>query len=237
MKRTLRFERLARHEEKATLRRVVWLSAVSIILGIFLLTMGIPLLGKLADFLDVIFKDRGDSSGEIGNLQPPILDELPEATNSSQLKISGFVTAGESVDIYLDDKKVTTVKIVDFKFDFDDLLLKLGENKISAKTIADSTESEASQTKTVTYDNLEPKLEIKEPSHGQSFSGNNRIRVNGQTDRDAQVFVNSFLASIDFEGNFEVLVPVGEGETQLEIKAVDQAGNVKTESRKVNFRK
>lgn len=237
MKRTLRLERLARHEEKATITRVVWLSVISVGLGIFMLTAGIPLLGKFADFLDILFKDKNESTTDVGTLQAPILDELPEATNSSILKISGFATSGETVDIYLDGQKVTTVKIVDSRFIFDDLLLKLGENKVSAKAIATSGESDSSQTKTVIYDNQEPKLEVKEPADGQSFSGNNRIRVSGATDRDAQVFVNGFLASIDFEGNFEVLVPVAEGETQLEIRAVDQAGNEKVEKRKVNFRK
>ena len=237
MKRSLRVERLARHEEKATIRRVVWLSALSAALGIFLLTMGIPLLGSFVDFLDVLFKNKNQDETEFDALLPPTLDELPEATNSATLLVGGFATGGETVDIYLDDKKITTVKIVDNKFTFDDFLLTLGENKISAKTISDSSESESSQAKIVVYDNQEPKLEVGEPTEGQSFSGNNRIRVIGLTDKDAQVFVNGFLASIDFEGNFEVFVPVAEGETTIEIKAIDSAGNVKTETRKVNFRK
>ena len=132
---------------------------------------------------------------------------------------------------------MTTAKLSDSRFKIEDLILRLGENKINARAIADSTESDFSQTQVVFYDNREPKLEVKEPSEGQNFYSYNRVKVVGSTEKDAQVFVNGFLASIDFEGNFEVFVPVSEGETSLEIKAIDPAGNTKTETRKVNFRK
>ncbi|MEK9147061.1 MAG: hypothetical protein AAB639_02590 [Patescibacteria group bacterium] len=234
-KQRLRVERLARHEEQAVIKRVITLFIVTIALGIFMLTLGIPLLGKFADLLDVVFKNDDQENQAVP--LPPTLDELPVATNSSKLKVSGFAGEGEKVDIYVNDNKKASTNIADSRFEYENLTLVLGENKISVVAISNGREGDFSQTRTVTYDHEEPKLEIKTPTDGQAFYGDNRVRVEGTTDRDAQVFANGFLASIDFEGKFEVFVPVGEGESQIEIKAVDLAGNTKTETRKVTFRK
>ena len=236
-KSAFRLQRLARREEKVILRRIVFLSILSIILAVFVFTIGVSLLGKFADFLDIIFGGKNDSAGESVTLQPPILDDLPEATNNAQLAIRGFVSSGDRVEIYQNDEKVGEAKIVDSKFEYEDITLKEGENKISAKAAFDDKTSDQSRTLIVNFDHQEPKLEIESPTEGQNFSGNNRIKVSGKTDSDATVYANGFLASIDYEGKFEVLVPVAEGESEIEIKASDQAGNMKVEKRKITFRK
>lgn len=235
-RRRLRVERLARHEDQAVIKRVITLSVVTIALSVFMLTLGIPLLGKFADFLDVVFQNDNGGQNQTVPLAP-MLDELPAATNSAKLKITGFASEGKTVDIYINGDKKASTTIHGSKFEYENLELKVGENKISIKAVSDGRESDFSQVRIVTYDREEPKLAIKSPTDGQTFYGNNRIRVEGTTDRDAQVFAGGFLASIDFEGNFEVFVPVNEGETEIEIKAVDTAGNTKIEKRKVNFRK
>lgn len=238
MRRTTRIERLAKREERTIVRRVISLSILTIILGIFLLTLGIPILGKFADFLEIIFKkDSGQLTSVAKAPQPPSLDELPQATNSARLAVGGFSSDGEQVVIYLDGEKVTEVKVLERKFIYENLTLKDGENKISAKAVNDDKQSDFATIQTVVLDKEAPKLEIEAPSEGQYFSTNNRIRVKGSTDRDAQVFANGFLASVDSEGKFEVFVPVAEGESTIEVKAIDLAGNIKMETRKVNFRK
>lgn len=238
MRKTTRVERLARREERVIVKRVISLSILTIALGIFLLTLGIPILGRFADFLEVALrKNDKQETSNIKTPQPPILDELPQATNSAKLIVGGFASDGKTVEIFLGGEKVTEVKISDHKFIYEDLSLRDGANVISAKAVADGRQSDFAVEKTVVLDKEAPKLEIGTPSEGQSFSGNNRIKVSGETDRDAQVFANGFLASVNIEGKFEVFVPVGEGETTIEIKAVDLAGNIKTETRKINFKK
>lgn len=238
MRKTTRIEKLAKREERVIVRRVISFSILTIILGIFLFTLGIPILGRFADFLEIIFKkDNGQLTSVAKVPQPPTLDEFPPATNSARLAVSGFTSDGEVVEIYLDGEKVGQVKVFERKFTYENLTLKDGENKISAKAVVDGEQSDLAQTKIVVLDKEAPKLEIETPSEGQSFSGNNRIRVLGKTDRDAQVFANGFLASVDIEGKFEVFVPVGEGESSIEVKAQDLAGNTKVETRKVNFKK
>lgn len=239
MKRRFRVERLARREENATVKRIVWLSAISLILAVSLFTLGIPALAKFADVLDRVFPKSNQETGiSAEDLQPPNLDPLPSATNSAKLAISGFAPGASRVDIYLRSDKVGQGNVQDNKFQFEDLILENGSNPVSAKSVSDSgDESDFSPQQNVMYDNEEPKLEVETPSEGQSFSGNNRILVSGKVDNDAQVYANGFLANINSEGKFEVSVPVAEGETTIEIKAKDEAGNIKVENRKVNYRK
>lgn len=238
MNRIRRLEKLGRRDEKTALARVVWLSVLTLALILFFFTFGISILGRFADFLDAIFTNNNQETTQKLPPQLPRLDDLPAATNSARLVVSGFASEGEKAAIYLNGEKIDEVSLADSEFIFENVLLHEGENLISVRAIdARGLESQMTDSKKVVFDKEEPKLTVESPTAGQSFSGNNRIKVSGTTDRDAQVFANGFLASLDFEGNFEVLVPVVEGETTIEIKAVDPAGNVKTEIRKVNFRK
>ncbi len=232
-----RIQRLARRDERVIIKRIVFLSVVSLILAVFLFTFGIPLLGKLSDIANSIFRKNQTQTSVREALRPPGLNTLPVATNSARLAVSGFADDETKVDIYLNDNKVGTASVSAGKFTFSDLSLREGDNVIWAKAINDSGgESESSDTQKVILDTKEPSLEVETPTDGQSFSQNNRIRVSGKTDKDAQVFANGFLASIDSENNFEVFVPLVEGENKLEIKAIDEAGNSKTQTLKVNFR-
>ena len=239
IKRNSRLDKFVQKEEKATIKRITYLSGLSLILAIFLFTLGIPLLGKFADFTNTIFKKNETAIGIDESIPaPPIVDFLPAATNSARLSISGFSDETKTVEIFIDMQKTGETQVKNGKFTFENLTLKNGENKISAKALTRAgKESDFSKTQTVILDQEEPKLEIETPSDGQSFSADNRIKVSGKTDKNAQVFANGFLASVDSGGQFEVFVPVVEGENKIEIKALDAALNTKAETRKVNFRK
>lgn len=240
MKKASRLQRLAFKEERAVIKRVIYLSGISLILAIFIFTFGIPLLGKFADFLNTIF---GGGEQKITNFQTlapgiPRPNPLPQAVNSRQLTISGYSDAQTTVVVYLNSKEAGSVNTLDGKFRLENLTLEEGKNEIWAKAInRQGTESSPSIILAIILDTVEPKIELLGPSEGQTFSGDNRIKVFGKTDGDAQVFANGFLASSDLEGNFEVLVPLTDGENTIEIKAADLAGNTRVEIRKVNFRK
>lgn len=234
--RRLKIERLARREEKTIIKRIFVLSFVSLALAVFIFTVGISLLGKFTDLLGLVFKGKQDVAQSV-TLQPPVLDDLPQATNSAKLVVSGFIPSGDAVEIYLDGEKDGDATVDGSKFEYEDLVLVDGENKISAKAVNGDDTSDESETVIVVLDKTDPKLEIESPTDGQTITGNNRVPVVGKTDKDAQVYANGFLASVDFDGQFEVFVPVSEGESTIEIKAIDSAGNVKVEQRKVMFRK
>ena len=237
MRKQVRVNRLSKREEKANVKKAFYFSVISILIIAAFLTFGISALGRFADLLGAVFDSSEQTAEETRDLAPPVLDNLPSATSSARIKVGGFSSDGEKVLVYINDSQQGEAEIVDNLFVYEDLILKSGENKVEAKAVSGSRSSDFSTFQTINYDNTPPKLEVETPGEGQSFSGNNRVRVSGKTDTDAQVFANSFLASIGFDGGFEVFIPVVEGENTIEIRAVDAAGNEKNESRKINFSK
>lgn len=232
-----KIQRLARREEKATIKRIVSLSILTLVLAILLFTVGANLLGKFVDLLGTVFKGKEDKVEQL-TLTPPVLDNLPEATNSAKINVLGFIPDGDKVSVYLDDEKLGDAKLDGNKFEYSNLVLKNGSNRISAKAYKGSVESDFSKVEAVNLNTKEPILTIDTPEDGQTVSGGNgRIKVAGKTDPDAQVYANGFLASISADGKFEVLVPVAEGDSTIEIKALNSAGNTKIEKRKVTYRK
>lgn len=239
MKRRLTINRLAKKEEAATVKRIFVLSVISGLLAIFMFTLGIPLLGKFADFLELILGSQKQSQSQNAQIiTAPNLDPIPAATNSALIDIRGFASDGSGVELYLNNNSVAKVEIASGNFSFENVQLQSGENSIGAKTLSDTgQESEFSKILTIKLDTQAPELAVENPQENQSFSGNNRIKVSGKTDQDSQVYANGFLASINFEGQFDVMIPVAEGDSTVEIRAIDEAGNVTAEKRNIHFSK
>src|SRR3989344_3699471 len=104
MKQRYRINRLAKKEEAATVKRIFALSAISALLALFMFTLGIPLLGKFADFLELIFGSQNkQQSQDEKNISTPNLEPIPAATNSANLNIRGFAADGESVELFLNN--------------------------------------------------------------------------------------------------------------------------------------
>ncbi|KKR78140.1 MAG: hypothetical protein UU23_C0003G0038 [Candidatus Curtissbacteria bacterium GW2011_GWA1_40_9] len=200
------------------------------------MTVGISALGKFADLLGIVFTHEEQNTDENSKLTSPILNTLPVFTNDDNIKVSGFSPTGEKVEIYLDGDKVGEVILESGRFEYD-LTLKTGENEIAARTTSGARQSELSSSVIVNFDKTVPKLEVTNPSEGQSFYGDNKVPVEGKTERDAQVFVNGFLANVDSDGNFDVIIPIPEGDSELEVKALDDAGNTNIVKISVNIRK
>jgi len=237
MKRINRVQRLARREEKDIVKRIFFLSVVSIVLIFFLLTVGITALGKLAELTDAIFKPDEKTLSENTDLTPPILDNGSKNAKTDKYKLTGFSSGGTKVEVFNNATLVGESPIESGKFEYELTLIE-GENEITAKTLDESgNESELSDPIIVTFDKTDPKLEVTSPTDGQSFYSNNRIPVEGKAEVDSEVFVNGFLANISVDGSFDVIVLLPEGDSEIEVKAVDRAGNEKVIKIKVNFRK
>src|SRR3990167_1862560 len=101
-----RIERLAKREEKNLVKRIFYLSTFSILLAIFIFTLGIPILSKFADLTGGLLGGGSDEKPKETTLTAPIIDPLPEATNSAKLAVSGFASDADAVKIYLSDSPV-----------------------------------------------------------------------------------------------------------------------------------
>lgn len=240
MKRVNRIQKLARHEEKAVISRIFWLTAVSVILIFVIFTVGVNFLGNFADFLTNLFKGNQSTQEDSSfTPPPPSVDALPKATNKDAITILGSAIGASKVEIYQDSSKINEIEVVEEKFEFVDFRLKTGENNLQFKAIASSgNTSDFSETIIIVLDTKEPDLEVESPTDNQHFSGNNRIKVIGKTEPDIQVLVNNFLANVNSDGKFEVTVPLEvDGENKIEVKAQDEAGNSKVKEIKVHFKK
>ncbi len=239
MRKINRIQRLAGREEKDVIKRIFVLSVISLLIIVLFFTTGIPFLGKFADLMDSVFgNNKQDVNSSTIVPQIPIIDTLPKFTNSSTITVTGFSSNSVRVEIYNDGQKTGETSVDSGRFKYENLKLSEGENDISAKAFdTNSGESDFSETAKIIYSSTEPKLEITAPFDSQEFSGNNRIKVEGTSQKDAQVFANGFLANVSVEGKFDVTIPLVEGENNLEIKAVDEAGNTKIVTVKVVFRK
>lgn len=232
-----RKSRLAKNFERRTIRNTI-LMALGIILIVFILVkFGISFLIGFSTFLG----SGGQSSQapkekQIGYIPPPVLNPLPTATNSAHIVISGESMKDQTINLYInDDLKDKVLADNNGNFTFSQQL-SLGDNLIKVKAEKDSKQSDFSNSFNITYSNSQPKLEVSSPTDGQSFSKDqNPITVSGKTDSNISVTVNGFWAIIDDNNNFSYSLSLQNGENQIKIVAIDQAGNKTEKSLKVNY--
>ncbi|OGD97213.1 hypothetical protein A3A49_02425 [Candidatus Curtissbacteria bacterium RIFCSPLOWO2_01_FULL_38_11b] len=238
MKRIYRVQRLARKEESAIIKRIFYLSIISVALVIVIFTIGIPLLGRFADLLDSVFNNNTSTISEGEIPLPPAVDTLPPTTNQLTITISGFSTNSLKVEIYKSGQLIDETNVDNGKFEFKDFRLDDGENRLSFRSInASGKSSDYTPEVVIILDKEPPDLEIQNPTEGQIFIENNKIKVSGKTEKNAQVFASGFLANVNNDGNFEVFISLVEGENKIEVKAIDDAQNTTIKEIKVEFKR
>ncbi|MCX6726054.1 MAG: hypothetical protein NT052_01945 [Candidatus Shapirobacteria bacterium] len=225
-----KYSLLSKREEKRDLKRAYLFGSLSIVSIIAIIVWGIPALIKMA----VFFGDIHNSSQPVEVIdslppQTPILNFLPEATNSAKIEVSGMSEAGASVKIFItgnENKEIITDK--DGNFSTNDLKLTLGNNEIYAiATNKNGKQSEASNKITIWYDNEAPKLEISQPTDKTTITNEaGKIDLIGKTDDpDADVSINGHLVILDKNGNFKYPLNLATGDNNIKIVANDNAGN------------
>lgn len=171
-------------------------------------------------------------------LAPPTFNIPYEATNTAQINIQGFTTAHSKVELFVDDKKVQITEAdSDGIFVFKAVDLSQGLNNFYGKTV-DDQQKESLQSKTfqIIFDNQKPKLDISEPADNKTIQGDKKVKVSGRTDSGINLFINNIRIILNPDGGFSTDLPINEGENNINIKAVDQAGNKTEISRKVTFK-
>jgi len=233
-----RRSRLRRKEDARSLRRAVVFGGLTVVLALGLVFLGIPALIRMAIFLGNL---RGSSqpveTGDTLAPSAPQLKSLPEATNSAQIKIEGFAEAGSTVEIFLSgmsNKEVVAESEGTFNAS---LRLTLGRNDILATaTDENGNTSQKSDKLIIYYDNTSPSLEINEPLDNVEYFGEeNTITIKGKTEEEVTITVNERMVIVDSEGNFEYPLNLSEGENLIQVKAIDKAGNITEEERKVTY--
>ena len=222
------YSRLAKVEEKKSMRQAVLFAVLSLTVIISFVFLGVPVLAKLASFAGDI-KNGKNISLKDDNIVPtaPFFESLPEYTNANTLEIVGTTEAGSTVSISVNGKIVETISDDNGRFSAE-LGLQTGENNIkaSAKDLAGNVSSE-SKTIKVTVDKDSPDLTITKPSNNTNFYGSKQkdVTIEGTTEQGASVTVNDKLATSDENGNFKIIITLSNDLNELLIKSIDKAGN------------
>ncbi|MBI4065417.1 hypothetical protein HY409_03545 [Candidatus Gottesmanbacteria bacterium] len=228
--------RLSRFEEKKQQKRLILSVLGSVGIMVFLLLFGLKLLVGFSLFIDKI---RGNTpqKEQQSILLPPVLDALPEATNSASLKIIGKAQPDITLIIYLNEsetKKLTVPKDGAFSVE---LSAKEGDNTISAKTLDQKgTLSDLSNVIKVIVKKSKPLLEIASPQEDANIiSDDATFSVQGKTEEENTVTINDRFVLLLKDGSFSFKAQLSEGLNTLTIIATDPAGNQTILERHVTY--
>lgn len=165
----------------------------------------------------------------------PIFSQDFEATNSSQVTVSGVTDPKTNIELFQNDESKTTgISDDEGKFTFEVTLLK-GENKFSAQAISEAgAKSPMSNPFSVTYLTEPPKLEISSPKDGETVS-NQLTPITGITDKGVSITINDLFSIVDDKGNFSYGFNFSNGDNKIKVVATDAAGNKTTKEITVKF--
>lgn len=230
--------RLDRKTNEQVTKKTVFLGSLTVILAILILVFGLPLLIKLSVLLGQ-GRSKNQNTSEIKKL-PPVAPRLIipyEATNSGQIKVSGFAEAKVNVELFKNDVSVAKTQVTDNgDFVFDSLTLDEGQNKFTAMASTDDAGSgDDSKAVVVIYDKTPPSLVLTNPSEETLSVDYADFDVTGKTDAGASVSINNRIASVDSDGNFKLKWQLNTGKNELEITAVDLAGNETKKKITINY--
>lgn len=231
--------RLRRQEEKLA-RRKIAVGVIGIVaVSAFLLLFGVRLLVAFSLFVDRI---RGGSPDTLQTdqslLLPPVLESLPQATNSATISVSGSANPDSTLMLFIDGDEYTRIPVgEDGSFEIQDIPVDTGKVTVSARsTDGKETVSDISNTISTTIDRTPPDLDITKPADNETIrDGTNSVAVEGTTDPDARLTINDRIVVVRSNGSFSYNMPLNDGENTLVFKAVDLAGNSIEVDRRVTY--
>ena len=222
--------RLDRIKSKRSKQQTFVMIVVAVVLGWFILTSGFSLLINSSVFVGGLLgggRNEYDfgSSPKFYNIE---FDEIPSATNSAGLTVSGLAENLDEIKFYLNGSLTKKIKI-DSDGKFSTVLTNYDQGSNELYAVGTNNKTNATK-KTVTvsffYKTAKPTIEITEPSDGHK-TPRDEIKVAGKTNSNEEmtVRIQGSLSTIDSNGNFQSFVRLKEGENKIMIVVNDTAGN------------
>lgn len=220
--------RLNRKTEEQVTKKTVFLGFITIFLSVLILVFGLPLLIKFSVFLGSGKAKKVDQTEtkELPPLAPRLI--IPyEATNSSQIKISGSAEPKVTVELFNGEMSIGKTEVTtDGDFVFNNVSLSEGDNGFNAVASTDEAGSgDGSKTIKVIYDKTPPNLELSNPSEESLTVDSADFDIVGKTEVGASVSINNRIAPVDNDGNFKRKWQLNMGKNELEVISTDLAGN------------
>jgi hypothetical protein len=231
--------RLVRKQKEKITRKTVFLGVFTVGLVVVLAIWGLPFLVRLALFLGDI-KKNNEVTEQINEGIPPLPPRLflpYEATNSSSIALTGVSQENLEVELIQNDSSVAKVTAdEEGEFEFRLVDLSLGENRFVAFCSNEQGQtSQSSDELIVIYDDQVPELEIFSPAEESIKVEEADYEVTGKTEAGVSVMVKGRVAIVNSDGSFKVIVALQEGDNQIEVVAVDMAGNISRKEYKINL--
>ncbi len=220
--------RLAKQRRKKLIRLIVFYITLFIILFILFITVGLKILINSSIFIANLTKKESKQKNPANEkIMTKIIsiDDIPLATNSSEIIISGRGPFFDKILFFINDQQVKKINPKNQLFTEKIGGLTTGKNKVYIIGKQNNSKKEIkSRQYTVFYKNQPPSLEITEPED-KSTSSEQEVVVKGKTDQDVEIKVNNIPVVISAEGNFQTSVQLTEGENIIKITAMDNANN------------
>lgn len=229
--------RLARKEQKKLTQQTIIFSAIAIFLFLLFIFIIIPGVIRLAGSIvgSNLGKDPEDTIPPVA----PTISAPVTATNSAQVKISGFAEKESEAVLVLNSEEFAREKVnEEGAFEFM-VPLQDGENTLAFYAV-DAAGNESGTTKTykIVADQTAPELVIESPQDGTEIISrtNQQVQIKGSAGEEAKVSVNGKLLFTKSDGSFSGSYQLEEGDNKLLFIAVDDAGNTTEKEITVKFR-
>lgn len=223
-----------RRTKKAFLMLVVTVGviAISIFAGFKILSMIFLFISGMNLNNQVAIKD------DLIPPSPPRISLPYEATNSSQITITGRAEPRATIYITQNEKPLGNVVVDDQgTFLLTGVKLNEGYNLIDAIAMDEAgNKSQGSTQVNIYYSSKLPNLEISSPSNNQQIRGGDpRIEIKGETDPENRVTINDRVVIVNASGSFNHVYNLVPGENIVRVSAFSRAGNQKTEELKITY--
>lgn len=232
--------RLTRTSKEKTKRQIIFFAVAILVLLFVLSQFGGLILTSISSFTSRFSTNKPVVAVEDKNtLESPFIEDIPEATNSAEIHISGSASYSDAtVELFINGTRYDTSPLSsDQKFSFDDVPLRNGGNIIKARVKKGNALSDFTREYTVILNKDDVKLDVSSPSDGATFTrGDQTITVQGTTNPNGTVTVNGFRAIVDETGNFSYYLNLAEGENTITIEAQSESGKTANKSLKVTFK-
>lgn len=201
---------------------------LAILLIIVTIAWGLPAVAKITGIL--IKTDTNPIEITEERPTPPIFSDIPEATYSAKVRIAGYAQPGLEVILYMNGAEYERQLISESgTFNFDKVPLTEGPNDAYAyTTTAHDLRSEQSKTYTITVDSTLPVVTIESPRDGDVFRGQSQRITNivgSVSELGSKVYIGDRMLIVQSDGKFNLTYQLIEGDQELQIKAIDKAGN------------
>jgi len=211
---------------------------IAIVLIVITLIWGLPAVARLAGYL-VKSDDQPIKINE-QRPTPPIFSDIPEATYSAKVLIAGYAQPGLDVVLYINGAEYKKKLVSESgTFTFDKVELVEGDNVSYAYTTTPhDLRSEQSKSYTIVLDATKPVVIIDNPKTEEVFRGQSqRITTftGSVSELGSKVYIGERMVIVQSDGKFSLPYQLVEGDQEIQIKAVDKAGNIGESSIKLRW--